>query len=109
MPLSKNKLNEIICGFVELVKVKIPIEKVYLFGSYSTQSAKEYSDIDLAIISNWFINKPHIENLQLLNKIAVKYNSLIEAVPFTKDEFENLDKRTFLAQILKTGKPIQIT
>ena len=65
---------------------------------------KEYSDIDLAVISDWFEGKPRIENMQYLSRIAAAYNSLIEALPFTEEEYRNLDKRSFLASILKTGR-----
>ncbi len=54
--------------------------------------------------SDWFEGRPEIENMQYLSRIAATYNSLIEALPFTEKEYENLDKRTFMAGILKTGQ-----
>jgi hypothetical protein len=44
--------------------------------------------------------------MQHLSKIAASYNSLIEALPFTEEEYTNLDKRSFLASIIKTGRKI---
>lgn len=103
MALSKSKLKKIIQGFIAFLLKEIPVDDVILFGSYAQGKAKEHSDIDLAIISNWFFNKPRIENLQFLSRMTAKYNSLIEALPFTTEEYNNLDKRTFLANIVKTG------
>ena len=103
MALSKSKLKKIIQGFISLLVKEIPLDNVILFGSYAQGKAKEHSDIDLAIISNWFADKPRIENLQFLSRMAAKYNTLIEALPFTTEEYSNLDKRTFLAHIVKTG------
>ena len=75
-----------------------------MFGSYAIGNPKEYSDIDLAVISDWFEGKPKIENMQFLSRIAARYNSLIEALPFTEEEYKNLDKRSFLAGAVKTGR-----
>ena len=83
---------------------EISIYDVILFGSYARGKPKEHSDIDLAIISDWFSNKTHIESMQYLSRIAANYNSLIEALPFTIEEYKNIDKRTFLANVLKTGR-----
>ncbi|MGA1840531.1 MAG: nucleotidyltransferase domain-containing protein [bacterium] len=104
MALPKDRLNKIIQGFVSVLRQEIPVDNVILFGSYAQGTAKDHSDIDLAIISNWFRNRPRIENMQFLSRLAAKYNSLIEALPFTTDEYNNLDKRTFLANVVKTGK-----
>jgi hypothetical protein len=70
----------------------------------SQGNAKEYSDIDPAIISDWFLNKTHIENMQYLSRVAAEYNTLIEALPFTVEEYGKMDKRTFLASIVKNGR-----
>lgn len=66
---------------------------------------KDHSDIDLAIISEWFRDKTRMQNMQYLSQIAACYNTLIEAIPFTTDEYRQLDRRTFLASIVKSGKP----
>jgi len=104
MALSKDRLDEIIRGFVSRLTEEIPVEEVILFGSYAHENAREHSDIDLAIISDWFRGKAHIENMQYLSRLAASYNSLIEALPFTVEEYRNLDKRTFLASVVKHGR-----
>ena len=104
MALSEAKINEIIKGFIATLMQEIPIKEVILFGSYAHGNPKEYSDIDLAVISDWFEGRPKIENMQYLSRIAATYNSLIEALPFTEKEYRNLDKRSFLASIVKTGR-----
>ena len=87
-----------------MLRQEIPIKKIILFGSYAHGQPKEYSDIDIAVISDWFEGRPKIENMQYLSRIAAAYNSLIEALPFTEEEYRNLDKRSFLANIVKTGR-----
>jgi predicted RNase H-like HicB family nuclease/predicted nucleotidyltransferase len=97
-------LAKIISGFIAELRREIPIKEIILFGSYAQGNPKEYSDIDLAVISDWFVGKPKIENMQYLSRIAAAYNSLIEALPFTEEEYRNLDKRSFLASIVKSGR-----
>jgi predicted nucleotidyltransferase len=104
MALSEDQVAKIIRGFISELKREIPIKEIILFGSYAKGSPKEYSDIDLAVISDWFEGKPRIENMQYLSRIAASYNSLIEALPFTEEEYNNLDKRSFLASIIHSGR-----
>ena len=104
MALSEDRLDKIIAGFASRLAREIPVEEVILFGSYAHENAKEHSDIDLAIISDWFNDKTRIENMQYLSRVAANYDTLIEALPFTTEEYKNLDKRTFLASIVKSGR-----
>jgi predicted nucleotidyltransferase len=108
MALSKNQLDEIIKGFISRLVREIPVEEVILFGSYAHGNPEEHSDIDLAVISDWFRDKTRIEGMQYLSRIAARYNTLIEAIPFTTEEYRQLDKRTFLGAIVKRGKPYHL-
>ena len=108
MALSENKVNEIINGFVTMLKQEIPVKEVFLFGSYASGTSKDYSDIDLAVISNWFDGKPKIESMQYLSRLAAAYNSLVEAIPFTEAEYRELDKRTLLSRIVRTGRRVSV-
>ena len=104
MALSEDQLNKIVSGFIEELRREIPIKEIFLFGSYAKGNPREYSDIDLAVISDFFKGKPRIENMQYLSRLAASYNSLIEALPFTEEEYRNLDKRSFLASIVLSGR-----
>ena len=104
MALSEDQVTKIIRGFITELRREIPIKEIILFGSYAEGNPKDYSDIDLAVISDWFKGRPKIENMQYLSRIAATYNSLIEALPFTEEEYRNLDKRSFWASIVKSGR-----
>ena len=104
MALSEDQVAKIIRGFISELSREIPIKEIILFGSYARGNPEEYSDIDLAVISDWFEGKSKIENMQYLSKITAAYNSLIEALPFTEEEYRNLDNRSFLAGIVKSGR-----
>jgi len=104
MAISKDRLDKIIRGFASRLASEIPVEGVILFGSYAGGKPKDHSDIDLAIISDWFRDKSRIESMQYLSRAAARYNTLIEAIPFSAKEYRELDQRTFLASIVKTGR-----
>ena len=98
MALSEDQVTKIIRGFITELRREIPIKEIILFGSYAQGNPKEYSDIDLAVISNWFEGKPKIENMQYLSRITASYNSLIEALPFTEEEYRNVRQKIFFGQ-----------
>ena len=104
MAITEDRIDSIVEGFIARLCNEIDVEEVILFGSHAKGNPKEHSDIDLAIISDSFLDKPHITNMQFLSRIAAHYNSLIEALPFTLQEYENLDHRTLLAGIVRSGR-----
>jgi predicted nucleotidyltransferase len=104
MALPKDQVDKIITGFISRLVTEIPVDEVILFGSYAHGNPKEHSDIDLAVISDWFRDKTRIESMQYLSRMAAGYNTLIEAIPFTAEEYRQLDRRTFLASIVREGK-----
>lgn len=82
MDNSENRIESIINGFIEKLGDEIDIDEVILFGSHANGKSKKHSDIDLAIISDSFLGKSHIKNMQFLSRIAARYNTEIEALPF---------------------------
>ena len=75
-------------GFIARLEQEIPVREVILFGSYAEGKPQAHSDIDLAVISDWFEGKPAIENLKFLSRIAARHNTLIEALPFTEMKYK---------------------
>ena len=104
MALQEDQVNRIIRGFIARLEQEIPVQEVILFGSYAEGKPEAHSDIDLAVISDWFEGKPAIENLKFLSRIAARYNTMIEALAFTEKEYHKIDHRCLLARIVQTGK-----
>jgi predicted nucleotidyltransferase len=104
MAIHEDEVDGIVLGFIARLEQEIPVHEVILFGSYAQGKAKEHSDIDLAVISDWFEGKPAIENIKFLARVAAHHNTLIEALPFTEKDYKRIDPRTLLAQIVQTGK-----
>jgi predicted nucleotidyltransferase len=82
MAIHEDEVDGIVLGFIARLEQEIPVHEVILFGSYAQGKAEEHSDIDLAVISDWFEGKPAIENIKFLARVAAHHNTLIEALPF---------------------------
>ncbi len=93
--------------FIDRAKKEINIEKVILFGSFAEERQGEWSDIDLAIISNDFKKMSHFERMVYLGKLAWWANAVsVEALGYTLDEYKNATKLDFLGEIKRTGRVI---
>ena len=82
----------------------ILFKKVILFGSALKGNANEFSDIDVALISNQFSGNTFAD-WHLLSPIIIKF-SRIEPHTFTAQYFEEGDP--FIDEIKKTGLEIQL-
>ena len=78
----------------------ISIESAYLFGSYATNHAGKWSDIDVAIISPDFSGDRLDERIRLM-KFSTEVDSRIEPVPFHSSDF--IDTDPLVGEIKKHG------
>ena len=93
----RNKIDE----FVDVLKAdKLPIKKVILFGSYAKGKQREWSDIDVCVISPKFQNSwKALEYLWSKREIFdMKYT--IEPIGFSPRDFN--DKYSSLIHEIKT-------
>jgi len=84
---------------LDCFKNGISIEKAILFGSVAKNEQREYSDIDIALISNQFTNN-FILNNKLTSKINIRF-PLIEVHHFNSDYYKKGDP--FINEINSTG------
>ena len=73
---------------------------VYLSGSYANGTAKEYSDVDLAIVSDKFEGSRFFDK-QKLNKYILRTSIDLEVHPFKTEDFT--EDNPFVKEILQTG------
>lgn len=73
----------------ELSRNNIRILKMFLFGSFATNSGQslDWSDIDIAIVSDDFTGTRFNDNLRIM-PISLKVDPRIETHPFTLEDFE---------------------
>lgn len=90
----------------EIKSSGVDLKKVYLFGSYAKNSQREWSDIDVALVSDGFSGFGY-NDLDLLGDICVKRDYVpIQAKFYSTKYFKKSDP--FIEEILKTGIEIPI-
>jgi predicted nucleotidyltransferase len=78
----------------------IPIRQVFLFGSYAKGNSNEWSDIDLALVSEIF-EGVRIQDRKKIRPITLSISSEIEVLPYRPSDFTPDDP--FVKEILDTG------
>ena len=102
---TKETAIDIATKFVsDCISSGIDIEKAVLFGSVTKNKQHEYSDIDIALISNQF-SLNFLKNNQLTSKINIRYPD-IEVHHFNTDYFQKGDP--FIEEINHTGFEIEL-
>ena len=103
MAFDIEAVNKTISNYVTDVKNTLPIDRVFLFGSYATGTATEQSDIDVCFFSHSFENLLPIDIMTKLFRLTRKYKGIdIEPYGFPTSELEN--DNPFVKEILRTGR-----
>ena len=78
----------------------IPIKEAILFGSYARGAQREFSDIDIALVSDIF-KGDRIDDKDKIRNITLSISSEIEVIPFSPEDFYS--DNPFAKEISKTG------
>jgi predicted nucleotidyltransferase len=90
--MDKEAVLKIISDFGKVLEAgKIKPQKIILFGSYSTGTQHEGSDIDLVVISEDFAGKDYWERIDILSTAIYTVFAPIEATAMTPEEWESGD------------------
>jgi uncharacterized protein len=79
---------------------KIHIEQAILFGSYAKGNFNEWSDIDLALVSNSFQGLRY-NDIEKIRKYKYDIDYSISPIPYTVKDFN--DEDLFIKNIKETG------
>jgi predicted nucleotidyltransferase len=88
MAYTKNEALAVSRAFLEKIRQELPIERAYLFGSYATGRNRDYSDIDLAIVTPALNAENSFAINQKIFSRASRYNLDLEPICFSPEEFE---------------------
>jgi predicted nucleotidyltransferase len=106
--LTKEIAINIIKEFIKACEERnITFNKVFLFGSVAMNRANEYSDIDVAFVSDKFSGMPY-KDWSILTPVKTSNLNFtdIEPHPYTTKDFEEGDP--LIDEIKKTGIEIKI-
>ncbi len=84
----------------ELQNNNYQLERLYLFGSYAKGTANEWSDIDVALISQNFVGNRFLDR-EKLRKINSKVGYSISLFPYRPEDF--IEEDLFVKEIITTG------
>ncbi len=102
---SQSDIKAIISSFINLISDEFPLSSVYLFGSYAKGNPGEYSDIDIAVVSDKFEGIRFFDKKRLA-KYIIKSSVDLEVHPFKTDDFN--EENPFAKEIFNTGVRIEI-
>ncbi len=98
---ADRKIEKTVKSYIEqLENSGIHVQQAILFGSYASGKFDEWSDIDLAIVSNDFAGN-RFEDRNKIRKITLQVNSDISPMPYRPEDFNDSDY--FVKEILETG------
>lgn len=97
------KIKPVIEDYLAKVGRKIRIKKAILYGSYARGKAKEFSDVDLLVISDDFSKMNNDERLKILYRLSVGFPYDLHVNGITPQEYKNASLLTSLGVAKKTG------
>lgn len=105
--LSEREITTLVDNVVkDLESNRILVDKVILYGSYAQGCPREFSDVDLAIVSPSFARKGLLRVQEELARSMAKYLAVVEPVGCSPQEFEKADRATFWGEIRRAGKVV---
>ena len=86
--MSTTDVEKVVTTFAErLREQKFPFSGIYLFGSYAKGTAREWSDLDVCVISDRFAGKDWDEQERQLWRWTREVDSRIEPLGMSPEEF----------------------
>ncbi len=98
--MAKNEVIEILINFISLLREEgIAVKKAFLYGSYSTNTAKKDSDIDVMIVTD-------TEDDYLIGniwKLTKRINSKIEPYIVSNNRFNQSNNSPLIEFVKEYG------
>jgi predicted nucleotidyltransferase len=102
MAKKKRDVKKIITEYINrLNRLGIEVSQIILYGSYAKGNPREYSDIDIAVVSQTFNKLDIFERQDLLSKAHHRLAEPIEPIGLTPDQMK--EKKGFVREIIDKG------
>jgi predicted nucleotidyltransferase len=106
MVATAAELENAISDFVQRLEKGIRVEAVILFGSHAHGTAREWSDIDLAVISPDFEDMAMPRRQDIIARLTVHRHRDMAPLGYPSSEYHNPGRHSFLREIIRTGKVV---
>lgn len=95
------RIREIIKRYlIELEKHHFPVKRAVIFGSYAEGRADQWSDIDIALVSDVF-EGDRFNDRNKIRRITLSVSSDLSPLPFRPEDF--VPDNPLVQEILKKG------
>jgi predicted nucleotidyltransferase len=84
-----------------VLKENQAIRKVILFGSYAKGDVSRKSDMDFVVIMD--TDKRFFDRYDLCDRLYDIFDTGLDILPYTEEEFSRISHRRFIQTILKEG------
>jgi len=104
MVKKRHEIKKIIAKYINsLQALGIEVSEIILYGSYANtyKKSKEYSDIDIAVVSPEFKKLDVFERQELLSQAHHGFGEPIEPIGLTPAQVK--EKKGFVKEIVTTG------
>ncbi len=108
MAYSKDEIITLIRAFIADLHKDFPVERAYLFGSYAAGHPKDYSDIDVALISPAITSANSFALNKMVFHRAMRFNVDLEPICFSPREFAE-EHLPIIRDIKRAGVEIDFT
>jgi predicted nucleotidyltransferase len=98
------EVKEIVLSLVSKLEPDIRVSKIILFGSYASGEPKNWSDIDLAIISPNFSSLPIWRRQEVLAESLPEADARLSPLGYSPEELSK--PSPFLREIIHTGRVV---
>lgn len=106
MVATAAELESAISDFVQLLQAGMRLEALLLYGSYAHGNPREWSDIDLAVISPDFENMPLPKRQEMISRLTVHRYHDLAPIGYPSSEYYNPGPHSFLREIIRTGRVV---
>ncbi|MGE5483395.1 MAG: nucleotidyltransferase domain-containing protein [Ignavibacteriales bacterium] len=97
---TQNLICEIAGKYAEVLRSKIRLSRLYVYGSYATGEHDADSDIDIAVVADGLTGDV-IEDTFTLMKLRREVDMRIEPHPFLTSEFT--EKNPLAREVMRAG------
>jgi len=102
MVKKRREIRKIISEYIGgLQALGIEVSRIILYGSYAKGKPKEYSDIDIAVVSPTFKKLDIFERQEVLSKAHHRFGEPIEPIGLTPDQVKQ--RKGFVREIVENG------
>ena len=106
MVATSTELDTAITDFVRRLLTNIRVEAVVLYGSYVHGDPRDWSDIDVAVISPDFEVVPIWRRQEIIAGLTLERDRRLAPIGYPSSAYHHPGRHSFLREIIRTGKVV---